>query len=90
MTTALATASTALSYPSFSMGPIKVQIMDLPIISGDTAATATATRLSTVDYAILVGGVVQGSVPTYAANVATFAFTDPAATVKAQVILFGK
>ncbi len=90
MTTAAATASTALSYPAFSMGPVKVQIMDVPMISGDTAATATATRLSTVDYAILIGAPAQSAVPTYSDNVATFAFADPAATIKCQVILFGK
>jgi hypothetical protein len=89
MTTAVATASTALNYPHFSWGPVKVQIMDMPIISGDTVATATATRLSRVDYAILIAGVVQTAVPTYATNVATFAFTDPAATCKGQVLLFG-
>lgn len=89
MTTAAATESTALNYPSFAWGPIKMQIMDMPIVSGNTSATATATRLSRVDYAILVAGVTQTAVPTYSTNVATFTFTDPAATVKGQVLLFG-
>jgi hypothetical protein len=90
MSTAAAAAQTALAYPAFSWGPVKVQIMDIGIVSGDTGATATATNLSKVDYAILVAGVVQTAVPTYSGNVATFAFTDPAATVKGHVLLFGK
>lgn len=90
MTVAAATNSTALAYPAFAWGAVKVQLMDMPIVSGNTSATATADRLSQVDYAILIGDVTQTAVPTYATNVATFTFTDPAATVKAQVILFGK
>ena len=90
MTTAAATASTALSYPAFSVGPVKMQIMDIGIISGDDGATATADRLSQVDYAILVADVTQTAAVTYSGNVATFTFTDPAATVKGTVILLGK
>lgn len=90
MSTAAATASTALAYPSFAWGPVKVQIMDVPLVSGNTSVTATATNLSLVDYAILICGVTQTAVPTYSTNVATFTITDPAATIKAQVILFGK
>lgn len=90
MSVAAATESTALAYPAFAWGPIKVQLMDMPLVSGNTSATATATRLSEVDYAILVADVTQTAVPTYSGNVATFTFTDPAATVKGQVILFGK
>ncbi len=90
MTTAAATASTALAYPAFSVGPVRMQIMDISIVSGDDGATATADRLSKVDYAVLIGDVRQTAVPTYSGNVATFAFADPAATVKGTVILFGK
>jgi len=89
MSVAVATSSTALNYPSFAWGPVKVQLMDMPLVSGNTSATATADRLSRVDYAILVSSVVQTAVPTYSGNTATFTFTDPAATVKGQVILFG-
>jgi hypothetical protein len=90
MSTAAASASTALAYPAFAWGPVKVQIMDIGIVSGDTGATATAANLSKVDYAILVATVVQTAVPTYSGNVATFTFTDPVATVKGHVLLFGK
>jgi hypothetical protein len=90
MSTAAAAAQTALSYPAFAWGPVKVQIMDIGIVSGDTGATATATNLSAVDYAILIANVRQSAVPTYSSNVATFTFADPVATVKGHVILFGK
>lgn len=90
MSIAVAIASTALAYPSMSIGAVKLQIMDLPLISGDTGATARADRLSQVDYAIVIGAPVQSAVPTYSGNTATFTFSDPVATIKAQVLLFGK
>lgn len=91
MTTAASTtAITNLGAPTRSIGDVKIEIQELGIVSGDTAATATAQGLSRVDYAILVGDVIQTAFPTYSGNVATFAFTDPAATVKAQVLLFGR
>lgn len=90
MSTAVAASSSALAYPSFAWGPIKCQIMDIGIVSGDTGATATADRLSEVDYAILIANVRQSSVPTFSGNVATFTFADPVATVKGSVLLFGK
>lgn len=92
MTTAASTSAiTAFgSAGKRSIGDIFFEIQDLAIVSGDTGATATAQSLSRVDYAILVGYVLQSAVPTYSGKVATFTFTDPAATVKAQVILFGR
>jgi hypothetical protein len=90
MTVAVATASTALAYPAFSFGPVKVQFMDISIISGDVSATATADRLSKVDYALLIADVAQSAVATYSNNVATFTFSDPAATIKGNVMLLGK
>lgn len=90
MTVAAAANTSNLAYPAFAWGPIKMQVMDIGIISGDTSATATADRLSKVDYAILIANVVQSSVPTYSNNIATFTFTDPVATVKGSVLLFGK
>lgn len=88
MTIALATQVTAVQPQS--IGNIKIEIMDVPIVSGNTGATATALSLYRVDYAILSANVVQTAVPTYATNVATFTFTDPVATVKGQCILFGR
>lgn len=90
MTIAAATVSSALPAPSFSIGPTKIQIMDIGIVSGDTGATATASSLSLVDYAILIANVRQSAVPTMSGNVATFTFVDPVATVKGHVLCFGK
>lgn len=90
MTTAAATATTAITGGKFlTLGHIRMVVMDMPIVSGDTLATAAPAGLSTVVYAILVADVKQTAVPTYSTNVATFTFADPAATVKGQVILFG-
>lgn len=87
MTVAAATAATKLPR-TWSLGPVKIQVFDLSIISGDTSATVTADTMSTA-YWGLITGVTQGTAPSYSANVATFTFTDPAATVKAQAIVFG-
>lgn len=92
MSVAAAVISSALRITDnvWSLGPVKVQILDLGIVSGDVSATATATGLSSVDYAILIGNVRQSAVPTYATNVATFTFADPVATVKGHVLCFGR
>lgn len=74
---------------TWSIGPFKIQLFDVPHISGDTTATVTADRMSTVHWGMLASSVVQTSAPSYATNVATFTFTDPAATVKGQAIVIG-
>lgn len=91
MSVATSTASTALgSAGKRSIGDVNMEIHDISMASGDTSATATAKALSRVDYAILVADVTQTAVPTYSGAVATFTFTDPAATVKGSVILLGR
>jgi len=91
MSTAASTVSTAISSAGKrSIGDVNMEIHDIGIVSGDTGATATAKSLSRVDYAILVANVTQTAAPTYSSNVATFTFTDPVATVKGSVILFGR
>lgn len=66
-----------------------LEIQEMPLVSGNTTATVTATALSTVDYAIVIG-CTQTALPTYSGNTATLAFVDPVATIKAVVLLFGK
>ena len=90
MSTAASVVTTKLGAPSRSIGDVKIEVHDIGIVSGDTGATATASQLSRVDYAILVAAVTQTAVPTYSGAVATFTFADPAATVKGSVILFGR
>lgn len=73
---------------TFSIGPVKIQLFDLAFVSGNTTATLTADTMSTVYWAFLTG-VTQTAAPTYATNVATFTFTDPAASIFGQGIAFG-
>lgn len=74
---------------SWSIGPLKVQILDFSAASGDTSGTVTADALAEVRLVLVGGGIVQSAVPTYATNVATLTFVDPAATVKGQVMCIG-
>lgn len=67
-----------------------IEIQEMPLVSGNVSAVITATALSTVDYAIVIGCTLT-AVPTYASgNQVTLAFSDPVATIKAVVLLFGK
>lgn len=91
MSTAAATAITALgSAAARSIGDVKLEIMDIGMVSGDTGATATASSLARVDYAILIANVRQSAAPTISGATATFTFADPVATVKGHVLLFGR
>lgn len=65
-----------------------IEIQEMPVISGDVSAVVTSKSLSRIDYCIVIG-VTLTSYPTYSNNTAALAFTDPAATLKAQLILIG-
>jgi hypothetical protein len=83
----VATAST--SEPrSFSLGPLKCQILTWSAASADTSGTATATSLTTVKH-VIIDGLVKTAAPTFAGNVVTLAFADPAATVYGTMIVYG-
>lgn len=88
MSVSVAVASSKIPR-TWSLGPYKIQVFDVPHVSGDTTATVTADTMSTVLWAALASSVVQTSAPSFSTNVATFTFTDPAATVKGQAIVFG-
>lgn len=90
MSTAVGTAS-ALVPASWSLGPFKVEVQKIAVVSGDDSATITAAQLSTVDEAIVCGGpITLTAQPTISANVVTLAFTDPAANRFVKIILLGK
>lgn len=89
MSVSAATAKTNLLSNTISLGIVKMQVFDIAHISGDTTCVVTADRMNTVLGAILCSSVVQTSAPTYSGAAATFTFTDPAATVKGQCIVFG-
>ena len=85
---AITVANVTAEPRSFSVGPLKQQILDFSAASGATGGTATADALSEVKWCI-VAGVVQTAAPTMSGNVITIAFTDPAATVYGQIIAMG-
>jgi hypothetical protein len=88
MSTSVATAVATLAQ-TWSLGPVKVQVFDVPLVSGDTAVTVTGDRMIRAIFGLLAVGVTQTAVPTYSGATATFTITDPAATIKGQVILLG-
>ena len=75
---------------AFSIGPYKIQLMTWSVASGDTSGTLTADSLSKVDQVYLSGGLTLTAAPTFATNVATIAFVNPAATRYGSAILIGK
>lgn len=83
-----ATASTA-EPRSFSIGPIKVQILTYTAASGDTSGTITCDRLSLVQH-VVIDGLVMTAAPTYSGNVATLSFPDPLANRAGTIIAFGR
>lgn len=85
------TATASTSEPrSFSLGPVKIQILTYSVASADTSGTITATSLSQAQHVILDGGLELTSAPTFSGNVVTLAFTDPAATRYGTAIVIGK
>lgn len=76
---------------SFSIGPLKIQIMDWTAVSGDTSGTVTADGLSDAQHIILSGGpLTLTAAPTFSSNVVTLAFSDPAANRFGSLIVIGK
>lgn len=86
---ALSTSAPSDEIRSFSVGPVKVQILNWAAASADVSGTITADRLSSVS-AILIPGLELTAAPTYSGNVVTLAFTDPGATVAGMVMLIGR
>ncbi len=87
---AFAATESTLEPRAFSIGPQKVQILTWTAISGDTAATITSKRLSSVSHILIDGGLVLSAAPTFSGAVVTLAFNDPAASVFGTMILVGK
>ncbi len=84
-----ATASTK-EPRSFSVGPVKIQILTYTAVSTDTAGTITADRLSELQHVIMGPSLELDAAITYSGNVATLSFVDPAATVFGELICIGK
>jgi hypothetical protein len=73
-----ATASTK-EPRSFSIGPLKIQILTYTAADNDVAGTVTASALNEVFHIIVDGGMVLTAAPTFSGKVATLAFADPGA-----------
>ncbi len=74
-----------------AVGPFMIEIQDVSLVSGNTTMTVTASALSRIDYCVWAGGGLGLTAAiTYSGNTATLAFTDPVATIKGSVILFGR
>lgn len=69
-------------------GPLKYEIYTWTAASGDTSGTITSNNLHTI-YHVLFDGLRSTAAPTFSGNVATLAFTNPAATVYGTAIVIG-
>ena len=84
-------ASNSSSEPrSFSLGPLKLQILTFSAVSGDTSGTVTADRLSSISHLFIDGGLGLTAVPTFSGNVATLAFADPLANRAGTIFVLGR
>ena len=86
---ALTATASSLEPRSFSIGPVKVQLLTFSVENGDTSGTITCAALSSVGFAH-VSGITMTSAPTFSGRVITLAFADPTATVHGQVIAVGR
>lgn len=75
---------------AISLGPIKEQYFTFTAVSGDTSGTITADALIDRASQILIdGGLKLTAAPTFAGNVVTIAFADPAANAFGSIIVRG-
>lgn len=86
---ALTSANCVAEPRAYSIGPLKQQLLTFSCVSGDTSGTITCDKLSQVLFAV-VTGLTHTADPTFSSNVITLAFADPVATVKGQVIAYGR
>ena len=75
---------------SFSLGPLKMQVLTWSAASGDTSGTVTASALSSAQHILIDGAINHSAAPTFSGNVVTLAFADPLATVYGTLIVLGK
>lgn len=86
---ALTAANLSAEPRSFSLGPVKAQLMTFSAASADVSGDITFDALSEVQF-VIVSGLTLSAAVTYSGNVATLAFVDPEATVYGQVIGIGR
>lgn len=84
------TATNATNEPrSFSLGPLKAQLMNFSVASADVSGTITVDSLASIVF-VQVQGLALTAAPTFSGNVITLAFVDPAATRYGSVVVYGK
>lgn len=71
-----------------SIGVMKCEVYTYTAVSGDTTGTITSKNLNKV-FHVLIDGISYTAAPTFSANAATLAFTDPGANIFGTVLLFG-
>lgn len=70
---------------SISVGPVRIQLVELVINSGASSGTVTASRLKDLFNIIIPGIKSQTAAPTFSGNIATLAFTVPTETAASVV-----
>lgn len=83
-------SSTTNDPRSFSVGPVKAQLLTWSAASGDTSGTVTADKLYLATHIIIDGGLVMNAAPTFSGNTVTLSFNNPGATVYGDIIVLGK
>lgn len=73
---------------SFSIGPIKMELMTYTCASGDTSGTITANSLTYLDGVSVPG--LNCSAISISGNVATITFADPVANRAGMIIAVGR
>ena len=86
---ALVATNSTLEPRSYSVGPIKIQLMNFSVASADVSGTVTADGLTSIGH-VSVSGLVLTAAPTFSGNVVTLAFVDPAATRYGSIKIYGK
>lgn len=76
---ALAATASTVQPRSFSIGPVKMQILTYTAADNDVSGTVTADALNEVFHIIVDGGMIMTAAPTFSGRTATLAFTDPGA-----------
>lgn len=74
---------------SFSIGPLKVQLITFTVASGDTSGTITCDALSSIVLAVPTT-IEQTAAATYSGNVVTLSFANPGATRHGQLLVLGR
>lgn len=86
---ALVVTNSAGEPRAFSIGPLKMQLLNFAVASGDTSGTFVADKLSTILFTVPVG-LTLTSQPVDTGNSIALAFADPLATVVGKILVLGR